>query len=154
MKKILFPIIFGIIVILLTGLVAYAGPVEDQKKDHIIESFNNVVTEFYERADQRLIDQGYLFLEDETNPEKHYYLTIRLSALGHVISINASIQTELENDVVTICNEGIRVNPMEGGYIYYNECHTVFRNENCRIEDGDPIEGLWDAIMWKFFDSK
>ena len=43
MKKILFPIIFGIIVILLTGLVAYAGPVEDQKKDHIIAVLRNIL---------------------------------------------------------------------------------------------------------------
>ena len=152
MKKILFPIVFSIIVLLLTGMAVYAGPVEDQKKAHIMQSFDIVAQEFYQRAERY---QGpaemLLVIADETDPKEHYYLGMIVDSSGIIKMVYASVQIELANDVVEIRNEGLVVDYEIRDYKHYSDRKLVFRNENCRTEKMEPVEGVWDTVLGKLF---
>jgi hypothetical protein len=155
MKKILFPVLFSIVVLLVTGLFAFSSTsAEDQKIVHIMQSFDVVAGQFYQRAEQDFTPTGdkFLYLSDETT-NTHYYLTMIVDGRGTITMVNASIQIELANDVCEINDEGIRLSYEEKGYVYNKDRRLIFRNENCRIEKMEPIEGVWDAVLNKFFDS-
>jgi len=150
MKKILFPIMFSIMVLLLTSLAAYAGPVEDQKVAHIRQTFDVVANEFYQKSTKEQTPVGgmIMYLSDETTKE-HYYLTMSVDGSGIITMVTASIQVELANNVVEIRNEGLRVDYESKNYNYYLDCKLIFRNENCRIEIMEPKEGVWDTVLGK-----
>lgn len=153
MKKILFPIVFSIVVVLLTGLAAYAGPAEDQQRAYIMQSFDIVGQEFYQRAEREYSPDGgmLLVLSDETDPKTHYYLGLVVNGGGIITLAYASVQTELANNVVEISNEGLTINYEIKDYDYYIERKLVFRNENCRVEKMEPKEGVWDTVLGKLF---
>jgi len=153
MKKILFPVLFSIIVLFLTGLVAFSStPIEDQKRVHIMQSFDAVAGQFYQRAEQDLTPTGdkFLYLSDETT-NTHYYLTMIVDRRGHITMVNASIQIELANNVCEIRNEGLRLSYEEGDYVYSIDRKLLFRDDNCRIERMEPKDGVWDIVLAKFF---
>jgi hypothetical protein len=155
MKKILFPALFSIVVLLVTGLFAFSStPAEDQKIAHIMQSFDVVAGQFYQRAEQDFTPTGdkFLYLSDETT-NTHYYLIMVVDGKGVITMVNASIQVELANNVCEIRDEGLKLSYEAKGYVYNTSRRLVFRDDNCRIEKMEPIEGVWDAVLNKFFDS-
>lgn len=155
MKKILFPVLFSIVVLLMTGLFVFSStPVEDQKIAHIKQTFDANAGQFYQRAEQDFTPIGdkFLYLSDETTSIR-YYLTMVVDKLGNITMVNANIQIELANNVCEICDEGLILGYEEGNYVYNTDRRLLFRDENCRIEKMEFKEGVWDAVLNKFFGS-
>lgn len=151
MKKILFPVLFSIMVLLLTGLTAYSTT-DGDKIAHIIQTFDANADEFYQKSTKEYAPTGgmLIYLSDETTKE-HYYLTMNVDGSGIITMVNASIQVELANNVVEMRSEGLILNYESKGYTYYIDRQLLFRNENCRIEKMEPKEGVWDTVLRKFF---
>ena len=153
MKKILFPVLFSIVVLLMTGLFVFSStPVEDQKIAHIVQTFDANAGQFYQRAEQDFTPIGdkFLYLSDETTSIR-YYLTMVVDKLGNITMVNASIQIELANNVCEICDEGLILGYEERNYVYNTDRRLLFRDENCRIERMEPKDGVWDIVLAKFF---
>jgi len=149
MKKILFPIVVSIMVLLLTSLVAYATP---EKVTSMRKSFDIVGQEFFQRGTHEQAPDGGMFisLADETGKEK-YYLSMSINGAGIITMVNASVQIELANNVVEVSNEGLAIDYEIRDYKHYADRKLVFRNENCRMEKMEPKEGVWYTVLGKLF---
>lgn len=150
MKKALF--VFSIVALLLVGTAAYTQSAEDPKILHIQQTYDKISTQFYRAANREMMVDGLFWsVEDKTNPKEHYYLAMLTNERGIITMLIASVQIEMDNDVVEVRNEGLIKQP-DGSYKYTLERRLIFRNDNCRVEEMDNLkEGIWDAVLNRFF---